>query len=109
MRSFNEFVDKKTREAKKQLGIIEKVLHKNGLKVKSHLNDGTDPYVFIEDPTKQLSFGGVRIYKIGDSISFRVQKEEKTHPYGKAYQLDIEGMYKDLTSDDVTEIGRASG
>ena len=101
-KSFSEFVDKKTREAKKQLKLVEKLLEKRGLKIKSHLEE-VDPYVYVEEPTKQLSFGGVRVYKIGDSISFRVQKEEKTHPYGKAYQLDIEGMYKDLLSDDMSE------
>lgn len=102
MKSFGEFVDKKTRETKKQLDIIKRVLEKHGIKAKSHVDD-LDPFIFVEDPTKQLSFGGVRIYKIGDIISFRVQKEEKTHPYGRAYALDIEAMYKDLTSDDISE------
>lgn len=102
MKSFSEFVDKKTRETKRQLGIVQKIMEKNGIRVKGHLHEG-DPYIFIEDPGKQLSFGGVRVYKIGDTISFRVQKEDKTHPYGKAYSLDMEAMYKDLTSDDIKE------
>ena len=33
-------------------------------------------------------------------MAFRVQKEEKTHPYGKAYSLDVEGMFHDLISDE---------
>lgn len=102
MKSFGEFVDKKTRESKRQLEIVEKVLHKEGLKTKSFLSE-SDPYIYIEDPSRQLTFGGLRIYNIRGSMAFRVQKEEKTHPYGRAYPLDIEGMYKDLTSDDKTE------
>jgi hypothetical protein len=50
-----------------------------------------------------LPFDGLRIYRIGDSIAYRVQKEDKTHPYGKAYLLDVEGMYEDLISDNVDE------
>lgn len=103
MKSFSEFVDKKTRETKRQLELISKVLQKEGVKVQSFLHETDDPYIYVEDPGKQLTFGGIRIYKIGDSISFRVQKEQKTHPYGKAYPLDIEAMFKDLTSDDKSE------
>lgn len=103
MKSFSEFVDKKSRETKRQLGIIKKVLEKAGMKVHTYFNEADDLYIYAEDPGKQLTFGGIRIYKIGDSISFRVQKEQKTHPYGKAYPLDIEAMFKDLTSDDKSE------
>lgn len=102
MKSFGEFVDKKARETQKQLELIHKLLERGGFKVKEHLHEG-DPFIYVEDSGKQSSFGGVRIYKIGDSISFRIQKEEKTHPYGRAYLLDIEAMFKDLTSDDYTE------
>lgn len=101
MKSFTEFVDKKARETKRQLKLVQEIIKKDGLDVKNHLSEG-DPYIYIADPGKQLSFGGVRIYKIGGSISFRVQKEEKTHPYGNAYPLDIESMYDDLISDDTS-------
>lgn len=101
MKSFTEFVDKKARETKRQLKLIQEIIKKDGLEVKNHLTD-SDPYIYIEDPGKQLSFGGMRIYKIGSSISFRIQKEEKTHPYGTAYPLDIEEMYDDLLSDDTS-------
>jgi hypothetical protein len=102
MSTFREFVDKKARKAKKQLGIIEKVLSDKGVKVKNFL-DQDDPYIYAADPSGRLPFEGVRIYKIGDDIAYRVQKEEKTHPYGKAYLLDIEGMYDDLISDNISE------
>ena len=71
MKSFGEFVDKKTREAKRQLGIVQKILQLEGIRTSGNLSD-TDPFVYVEDPTKRLSFGGVRIYKIGNAISFRI-------------------------------------
>ena len=102
MATFREFVDKKTRKAKKELGIVEKILSQAGITVKNFL-DEDEPYIYVENPSGNLPFEGVRIYKIGDDIAYRVQKEEKTHPYGKAYLLDIEGMYDDLISDNVNE------
>ena len=29
-------------------------------------------------------------------MAYRVQKEEKTHPYGRAYLLDIENMFNEF-------------
>jgi uncharacterized membrane-anchored protein YjiN (DUF445 family) len=99
MGSFGQFVDKKTRAARKNLGVVERVLKTGGFDIKNHLEE-EEPYLFLPSPTKRTSFGGIRIYKIGESIAYRVQKEEKTHPYGKAYRLDIKEMYDDLLSDD---------
>jgi len=87
-RTFSEFVDKKSREGKKQLDILQKVLAHNGLKVQDFLGE-EEPYIFVKSPTDELSFEGVRIYKIGSNIAFRVQKESATHPYGRAYPLDV--------------------
>lgn len=103
MKSFNEYVDKKTREAKRQLGLIKKILEKNGDNIGDFL-DGEEPYLYLKNSGKQLSFDGVRIYKIGNNLAYRVQKEDKTHPYGKSYSLDLEEMYNDLVSDDYKEI-----
>lgn len=98
MLKFVEFIDRKEREAKKQLKILEKVLLQQGFKVKEHLaND--DPYLFIINPEKDTFFDGIRLYKIGDQIAFRVQKEEKTEPFGRAYPCDVEEMFDDLVSD----------
>jgi len=89
MLKFQEFVDKKEREAIRQLNIVKKLLESREMKVKSYLKED-DPYIFLVNPLKNTFFDGVRIYKIGNSLAFRVQKEEKTHPFGTAYPLDIE-------------------
>jgi len=102
MLGFNQFVDKKGREAKKQLTLIKNVLEKGGMNVGDFLEDD-DPYIFVHTKNEGLTFDGVRIYKIGNSIAFRVQKEEETHPYGRAYPLNIEDMFKDLVSDEMEE------
>lgn len=98
MIKFVEFIDKKERETKKQLKIIEKMLLAHDMKVKNHLDDD-DPFLFVYNPKKNTFFEGIRIYKIGDQIAFRVQKEEKTEPFGKAYPMDIEEMFTDLITD----------
>jgi hypothetical protein len=98
MESFVEFCDKKEREAKKHLKIIKKLLESGYMKVTSHIDDD-DPYIFLFTPGKMLTFDGIRIYSIGNQLAFRIQKEEKTHPFGKAYPMDIEEMFNDLLSD----------
>lgn len=103
MKDFIGFLDKKSRESKHQLQLIGDIVKKHGMKSEQHLDDN-DPYLFIFGPDKlHLSFDGIRIYKIGDILAFRVQKESSTHPYGKAYPLDVEEMYNDLLSDKMDE------
>ena len=104
-KSFGEFVDKKKRESIKQLGILKKILEHHGMRVDNYLNAESDdePYIYCASPTKNGSFDGVRIYKIGDQLAFRVQKESKTHPYGSAYPLPIEEMFNDFLSDEGTD------
>jgi hypothetical protein len=100
-RSFGEFVDKKKRDAFRQLRLIEKLLVTKGFKVENFLNeDSEDPYVFCFNPVKNTSFDGIRIYKIGNILAFRIQKESETHPYGNAYQMKIEEMFDDLMSEE---------
>lgn len=96
--SFKGFLDSKDREAKKQLKIVKKLLESKKMKVKDFLEED-DPYVFLYAPSKDVSFDGIRIYKIGNQLAFRVQKEAQTHPFGRAYPLDIEAMFNDLLSD----------
>ena len=98
METFNEFVDKKVHEEKRQLKIVSKALQQGGFGVKEHI-DEDEPYVFILNNVAKLSFDGVRLYGIGGSLAYRVQKEERTHPYGKAYPLDLEEYYNDMISD----------
>jgi hypothetical protein len=105
-KSFGEFVDKKKRDSLRQLKIIDHLLQKSGLKVESFLvnEEREDPYIFCHSPVRSGGFDGVRIYKIGDQIAFRIQKENKTHPYGTAYPLPIEEMFHDFLSEkDVDE------
>jgi hypothetical protein len=100
-KSFGDFVDKKRRDTKRQLGLIEQLLKKQGLRTEGFLeNSEDDPYVFCYNPSKSASFDGIRIYKIADIIAFRIQKESKTHPYGAAYSLPIEEMFQDFLNDE---------
>lgn len=104
-KTFGEFVDKKKREAFRQLRLMQKLLITKGFRVENFLNeDSRDPYIFCANPMKNTSFDGVRIYKIGDILAFRIQKESETHPYGNAYQIKIEEMFDDLmTEEDIDE------
>lgn len=102
MEMFMEFVDRKQREAKRHLRIIEQLLKKAGLNVKGYL-DEEDPYVFVKATNPKLSFEGVRIYEVGEMVAYRVTKEEDTEPYGKAYQLNLEEMFNDYMSESPQE------
>jgi len=105
-KSFGDFVDKKKRDSLRQLGLIRQMLETQGLKVDNFLeNSEEEPYIFVFNPSKNGSFDGLRVYKIGDIISFRIQKENKTHPYGAAYAMPIEDMFQDFMSDeDIDEV-----
>jgi hypothetical protein len=99
MKGFGNFLDRKGRETKRQLEVLQRVLQKEGLTVEAFLED-EDPYLFVRAKDNGVSFDGVRVYRIGNNYAYRVQKEEKTHPYGKAYPLDVEGMFQDLMADE---------
>ena len=101
--TFGEFVDKKKRESIRQLKILGQLLEHSGMKVERFLEtqDNTeDPYIFCFNPSKNGGFDGIRIYKIGDQIAFRIQKENKTHPYGSAYPIPVEEMFQDFLTDE---------
>jgi hypothetical protein len=107
-KSFGEFVDKKKRECVKQLGTLKKILEQGGMRVDNFLSpDDDEPYIYCVSPTRNGSFDGIRIYKIGDQLAFRVQKESKTHPYGAAYPLPVEEMFNDFLSDEGTDQKKA--
>jgi hypothetical protein len=101
IKTFNSYLDKKQRDSIKHLSIIQKVLEHNGMKVENFLDSekNDEPYIFCFNPTKNTSFDGLRIYGIGGSYCFRIQKENKTHPYGKAYPLQVEEMFHGLLGD----------
>lgn len=100
-RSFGDFVDKKKRESIRQLNLLKQVLEQNRLKVDNFLetNNESDPYIFCYSPQRNGAFDGIRIYKIGNELAFRIQKESKTHPYGAAYPLPVESMFNDYLTD----------
>ncbi len=106
-KAFTDFIDKKQREANKQLGLIEQLLKKKGFKTENYIyrENNDDAYVYVKNPFHDTSFDGVRIYKIGETIAFRIQRESDTHPYGSAYALDVEQMFEDLMQEeDVSEL-----
>lgn len=95
---FKEFVDRQERESRRHLKVLKKLLESKGMKVKSFLED-EDPYIFLHTTNRKTSFDGVRIYHIGSQLAYRVQKEPDTHPFGKAYKIDIDEMFSDFLSD----------
>ena len=98
MKTFNEFINKKHREGVSHLELIRDTLKKDGVNVGDHLKE-EDPYLYVHNKDENLSFNGVRVYKLGNIMAYRIQKEEKTHPYGKAYLLDIEDMFNEFLED----------
>lgn len=102
VQKFREFLDKKGRETHKQLTLLMKLLEKEGMKV-TDFREEEEPYIFLWSDHKDLSFDGVRIYRIGDTLAYRVQREDDTHPYGKAYSLDIEEMWNDLMGEQMSQ------
>lgn len=98
-KTFREFLDRKEREAVTHLHIVKKLLEQAGFTVDSFLVSDEDPYIFVHSNDDSLSFAGVRVYSIGETLAYRIQKESETHPYGKSYLLDVEGMYNDVISD----------
>jgi len=85
--------------AERKLDLIRKALKEDFLDVDDFTNDDHQPYLFVYDPNKKLSFGGIRIYTNNDIIAFRVQKMPETQPYGASYQLDVQQMLEDVMDD----------
>lgn len=102
MNNFQNFVNKKSKVTRRQLGILEKVLKLGGFSTRSFI-ESENPYIFIKSTDDKLSFGGIRMYKIGEHIAFRVQNAESTHPYGKAYSIPVEELYNDIVSEEANE------
>lgn len=102
MEQFLEFVDRKERESRRHLKIVSKALKSAGMNVYEHI-DHEDSYIFVKAKNEELSFEGIRIYEIGDSLAYRVQKEKDTEPFGKAYPLNLEEMFNDLMGENMKE------
>lgn len=95
---FSAFVDRKVNKARKELEVVRDVLEEGGVKVEDRLGE-QDPFIFVPSTKQSLDFGGVRIYKIGSDVAYRLQNEVGTEPYGTSYSMDIEGMFEDLISE----------
>lgn len=105
IRSFKDFMGGKKRETRRHLHMIQQVLEQGGFKVDNHLEEGfnDEPYIYCYNPERNTSFKGIRLYKIGDKIAYRVQRESKTHPFGTAYMIDLDDIFNDLMGDGVTK------
>jgi hypothetical protein len=95
---FSSFLDKKNKEIKKELEIIKDILKEGNFEVKDFFCDEY-PYLFLKNTEPGLDFDGVRIYKVGSNLAYRIQKESETAPYGAAYSLDLEEIFEDLITD----------
>lgn len=95
---FSSFLDNKNKQARKELEVVRDILEDGEMEVVDFL-DSSSPYIFLKNSSEGLDFEGVRIYKVGSNLAYRVQREEKTAPYGEAYPLNIEEMFGDLITD----------
>lgn len=99
--TFYEYVNRKQRDAVRELAVVKRILKHGGLQVDSHLH-GTDedPYLFIYNPKTSPEFG-LRVYKLGgEDIYFRPQKAPKKHPWGEAKTLQIKEIFEDVTGEE---------
>lgn len=109
MQRFSNFMSRKERSNKDNLRVLSKVLERAGFQVKDHLNHHGSPYIYIEKPIdhdpliETLTFGGIRIYSLGDTVCFRPQNRENAEPFGLGYLLPIKDMFKDLIKETNSE------
>lgn len=101
IRTFKDYMNVEDRKALRQLKIVQSLLEKGGMKVADFTeDDDQNPYLFCYNTAGNKFFDGIRIYSIGKKLAYRVQKEERTHPFGTAYPLKIEEMFNDLISEE---------
>jgi len=104
-RTFKDYMNVEDRKALRQLNICKSLFEKSGLKVTDFTEsvDDQNPYIFVYNTAGNKFFDGIRIYSIGKKLAYRVQKEERTHPFGTAYPLKIEEMFNELVSEEDTD------
>lgn len=100
MPTFFEYVDRKQRQVVRQLKIVKRILGQAGLQVASQLNfrHKEEPYLYVYNPNSDTKFG-LRVYGVGEELAYRLQRKEKTHPYGKPNRLTIADMWDDIKSE----------
>lgn len=95
MKTFLEFTFAKHKESEERLGLVKKILEKDGIKVDSFFDEGK-PYIFCFNPLNNLDFEGIRIFENGKTMSFQVCKTKDTLPYGIARSLDINDLFNQI-------------
>lgn len=96
MKTFLEYSIHRVREHDPdKLKLLLAALTKAGLFVTDKTHEEKDPHLFVQAIPQPEEFEGIRIYILGNICAYRVQKLRDTEPYGKAYLLDLQGMYDD--------------
>ncbi len=100
MPNFFEYVDRKQRQVVRQLKIVKRILAQAGLQVASHLDfhHKEEPYLYVYNPNSDTKFG-LRVYGVGEELAYRLQRKEKTHPYGKPNRLIVADMWDDFKAE----------
>jgi hypothetical protein len=83
----------------KRLHNLYLALKKGGLAVINRIHQQNDPHLWVQAHPQPEEYRGLRIYLLGNICAFRVQKLEKTEPYGKSYLLDLQEMYDNILED----------
>lgn len=95
MRTLLEFNFAKHKETERRLGLLKKVLEKDGLRVDEFFKD-SKPYIFCHAPLENLDFQGIRIFENGKTMSFQVSKTNDTLPYGIARGLEVNDLFDQI-------------
>jgi hypothetical protein len=95
MKTFLEFAFAQHKESIDRLGLVKKILEKDGLRVDSFFEE-SKPYIFCFNPLNNLDFEGIRIFENGKTMSFQVCKTKDTLPYGIARALDINDLFNQI-------------
>jgi|APGre2960657373_1045057.scaffolds.fasta_scaffold00093_20 hypothetical protein len=103
MKTFLEFNNMLEQHTKEDLEMLLYIFEKDGLRVESFLDSEDIPYIFIYNPLEDTSFQGVRVYKLGDILAFKVQRYPESKSYGKAYPIEIQDMYDNFIADKKTK------
>jgi hypothetical protein len=101
MLTFLEYSIHRVREQQpKKLKLLLQAIKAAGLVAIDHTDNEKDPHIFLKAFPQPEEFDGVRVYILGHIVAFRVQKNEGTSPYGKAYLLDMQKIYEDLLEEE---------
>jgi hypothetical protein len=104
MHNFFDYISRSTLNNERKLKTLHKILKRGGIKNRIFIKSD-DPYVFVYSTDSECDFQGVRIYPIANKMAFRIQNRVDTHPYGRPYLLDFEGMFNSfMAKEDADEM-----